>query len=197
MSKDWNGLPDRTGPSRADATFLQRKDDEHVSVFKQRDYACIIESQEIAAVARYIAKLEAQIATVAPAIDAQPVAWINSRDLQNLMDGKCRWAKAFTGVDGKPFDAAPVYASAQSEGFRKDAERYRWLRDVLRLDDVRWLNIANWNQANISAEIWDREIDAALTAAQSLQRPVTGDPADDAADDAASGDPADDAAEQA
>jgi hypothetical protein len=70
MSKDWNGLPDRTGPSRADATFLQRKDDEHVSVFKQRDYACIIESQEIAAVARYIAKLEAQIATVAPAVDA-------------------------------------------------------------------------------------------------------------------------------
>jgi hypothetical protein len=43
---------------------------------------------------------------------------------------------------------------------------------------------------NVPNELLDR-IDALL------QRPVTGDPADDAADDAASGEPADDAAEQA
>jgi hypothetical protein len=50
---------------------------------------------------------------------------------------------------------------AEVRALREDAERYRWIRDVLRLDDVRWMNVANWYQANISAEIWDSEIDAA------------------------------------
>ncbi|MFM0439243.1 hypothetical protein PQQ84_22480 [Paraburkholderia strydomiana] len=115
MSKDWNGLPDRTAPSRADATFLQRKDDEHVSVFKQRDYACIIEPQEIAAVTRYIAKLEAQIAAVAPAVDAQPVAIY-----QVLLKSFGLYCDTTQEVynETRPDNRRIVYASAQSERLR-------------------------------------------------------------------------------
>jgi hypothetical protein len=71
-----------------------------------------------------IAELEAKIAAVAPAVDAQPVAEV------------VKW-QTFTGHtawDLKVFDktlehGAKLYASAQSEGLRKDAERYRWLRN--------------------------------------------------------------------
>jgi hypothetical protein len=67
-----------------------------------------------------LAALEAQIAAVAPAVDAQPVAEV------------VKW-QTFTGHtawDLKVFDktlehGAKLYASAQSEGLRKDAERWR------------------------------------------------------------------------
>jgi hypothetical protein len=60
--------------------------------------------------------LEAQIATVAPAVDAQPVAWRHkaTKILRNDSIAK--------GADFEPDDWEPLYASPQSEGLRKDAE---------------------------------------------------------------------------
>lgn len=64
---------------------------------------------------------------------------------------------------GRLLTASPAATDNGGGRDAEDARRYRWIRDVLRLDDVRWMNIANWNQANISAEVWDQEIDAALS----------------------------------
>jgi hypothetical protein len=63
-----------------------------------------------------IAELEAQIATVAPAVDAQPVAWRHkaTKILRNDSIAK--------GADFEPDDWEPLYAIPQSEGLRKDAE---------------------------------------------------------------------------
>jgi hypothetical protein len=62
-----------------------------------------------------IAALEAQIATVAPAVDAQPVAWRHkaTKILRNDSIAK--------GADFEPDDWEPLYAIPQSEGLRKDA----------------------------------------------------------------------------
>jgi hypothetical protein len=56
-----------------------------------------------------------QIATVAPAVDAQPVAWRHkaTKILRNDSIAK--------GADFEPDDWEPLYASPQSEGLRKDA----------------------------------------------------------------------------
>lgn len=65
---------------RADAAFLRRKDDEHVSMFKSRDYAAIIEVQEIRAVTRYITELEADNARIAElSKDAERYRWLRRR----------------------------------------------------------------------------------------------------------------------
>jgi hypothetical protein len=60
-----------------------------------------------------IAALEAQIAAVAPAVDAQPVAWRHkaTKILRNDSIAK--------GADFEPADWEPLYTSAQSEGLRK------------------------------------------------------------------------------
>jgi hypothetical protein len=54
-----------------------------------------------------------QIATVAPAVDAQPVAWRHkaTKILRNDSIAK--------GADFEPDDWEPLYASPQSEGLRK------------------------------------------------------------------------------
>jgi hypothetical protein len=59
------------------------------------------------------AALEAQIAAVAPAVDAQPVAWRHkaTKILRNDSIAK--------GADFEPDDWEPLYASAQSGGLRK------------------------------------------------------------------------------
>ncbi|WP_244254382.1 hypothetical protein [Burkholderia vietnamiensis] len=61
-----------TENSRADAQFLSATDAEYVRRFRQRDYACIIEWQEIAAVVRYICSLETRSPVEQPA--AAPIA---------------------------------------------------------------------------------------------------------------------------
>lgn len=43
-----------------------------------------------------------------------------------------------------------------------DAKRYRWLRDVLRHDEKRWIGAGSWNHANIPPAEFDAAIDAAM-----------------------------------
>jgi hypothetical protein len=67
-----------------------------------------------------IAELEAQIATVAPAVAAQPVG------VAGAMPGTDGFTMAVFKADDIPIGTA-LYTSAQSEGLRKDAERLDWL----------------------------------------------------------------------
>jgi hypothetical protein len=68
-----------------------------------------------------IAELEAQIATVAPAVDAQPVAWMTKGDWRPwLTTTHPEVAESWRRDKREVF---PLYASAQSEGLRKDAVR--------------------------------------------------------------------------
>jgi hypothetical protein len=67
-----------------------------------------------------IAELEAQIATVAPAVDAQPVAWFIADDNGEVYraTGYEHERDQWRAVGHAVF---PLYASAPSEGLRKDA----------------------------------------------------------------------------
>jgi hypothetical protein len=65
-----------------------------------------------------IAELEAQIATVAPAVDAQPIAWFIADDNGEVYrsTGYEHERDQWRAVGHEVF---PLYASAQSEGSRK------------------------------------------------------------------------------
>ncbi|WP_225037903.1 hypothetical protein [Pseudomonas aeruginosa] len=43
-----------------------------------------------------------------------------------------------------------------------DAKRYRWLRDVLRHDEKRWIGAGAWNHANIPPVEFDEAVDSAM-----------------------------------
>lgn len=123
-----------------------------------------------------IAALESQIAAAEeqePVADrAEVIATVVKDLIETLMlwNGQASAGLDVRGLAGLRDEIELLYATPlQSEGLRKDAERYRWIRDVLRLDDIRWMNVANWNQANISADIWDLEIDTAIDAALAQQ----------------------------
>jgi hypothetical protein len=105
-----------------------------------------------------IAELEAQIATVAPAVDAQPVAirlgddttvtnvpariYLNLGDpyemgeiqFQQLTD--VTWCE--DQIDDTDIEYVRADASAQSEGLRKDAERREALEEAADLCDQLW-----------------------------------------------------------
>lgn len=80
-----------------------------------------------------IAELEAQLATVAPAVDAQPVAWLvtSKRGLVRVAWADKPTPEQLAACEFDGDTVTPLYASAQSAGLRKDAEQYRWLRDTL------------------------------------------------------------------
>jgi hypothetical protein len=91
--------------------------------FSEGAYRCYLDHKDASAKqAARIAALEAQIATVAPAVDAQPVGVAGS------MPGTDGFTMAAFKASEVPV-GTPLYASAQSEGLRKDSERYRWLRN--------------------------------------------------------------------
>jgi hypothetical protein len=106
-----------------------------------------------------IAELEAQITTVAPAVDAQPVAWRHkaTKILRNDSIAK--------GADFEPADWEPLYTAAQSEGLRKDAERYRHLRQCNSgsLVIVQIIGTGEDDQIVLTEEHADEAIDAALS----------------------------------
>jgi hypothetical protein len=66
------------------------------------------------------AALEAQIAAVAPAVDAQPVAWMYS-STRGVDLGRMRWSDDMKSLGPADMVETPLYASTQSEGLRKDA----------------------------------------------------------------------------
>ena len=81
----------------------------------------------------YIAKLEAQIATVAPAVDAQPVASDGVRHfnyLCSLLPEGFHWSDPLTPDVMSHIVSA---ASAQSEGLRKDAVRREALEEAAKV----------------------------------------------------------------
>jgi hypothetical protein len=83
----------------------------------ERNFSHVQARREISKEHRaYIAKLQAQIAAVAPAVDAQPVAWFQNTAATGDAPHYEQVAKQFYGPP-----AIPLYASAQSEGLRKDA----------------------------------------------------------------------------
>ncbi len=51
---------------------------------------------------------------------------------------------------------------AERAELKRDAERYRWMRDYLRHDYKRWESAGAWNHANIQAGEFDAAIDAAM-----------------------------------
>lgn len=62
----------------------------------------------------------------------------------------------------KQLRSALAAKGAEVEGLRKDAERYRWLRDVLRHDHERWQAVVDHNQKNVSVQQFGEAIDAAM-----------------------------------
>jgi hypothetical protein len=59
---------------------------------------------------------------------------------------------------------AALRAERERDELRVDAERYRWVRDVLRHDDKRWDACGNWNHSRIDQPKFDAAIDAARSA---------------------------------
>jgi hypothetical protein len=96
-----------------------------------------------------------QIAAVAPAVDAQPVAEVVGTEAVS-------WVRVIkNGL--RPGDK--LYASAQSEGLRKDAERYRHLRQCNSgsLVIVQIIGTGEDDQIVLTEEHADEAIDAALS----------------------------------
>jgi hypothetical protein len=142
--------------------------------------AALIEQQ-----AARIAELEAQIAAVAPAVDAQPVAiqagddvtvtnvpariYLNLGDLYEMGEIPFQSLTDVTWCEDRIDDADIEYvradASAQSEGLRKDAERYRHLRQCNSgsLVIVQIVGTGEDDQIVLTEEHADEAIDAALS----------------------------------
>jgi len=78
------------------------------------EFANAIEAEATAPLLARIAELEAQIAAVAPAVDAQPVG------VAGTMPGTDGCTMAAFKASEVPV-GTPLYTSAQSEGLRKDA----------------------------------------------------------------------------
>lgn len=55
-----------------------------------------------------------------------------------------------------------VLQSPEVQALRKDAGRYRYLRDDLRHDDERWDAVSSWNHSNIPTAEFDSAVDAAM-----------------------------------
>ncbi|HDR8989780.1 TPA: hypothetical protein QDA93_002387 [Burkholderia vietnamiensis] len=96
-----------TDNSRADAQFLSATDAEYVRRFRQRDYACIIEWQEIAAVVRYICSLETRSSVEQPA--AAPT---HSPECEYIKTDN-PWAACTCGI-GSPNNPAPSPADERA-----------------------------------------------------------------------------------
>jgi hypothetical protein len=139
---------------KADAAIIEQQADQILDARRTAEYW---KAEHNAANAR-IAELEAQLAAVAPAVDAQPVAWFIADDNGEVYraTGYEHERDQWRAVGHAVF---PLYASAQSEGLRKDAERYRWLRDEgdLSVRDV----FGSWNP-HLNDGL-DAAIDAALS----------------------------------
>jgi hypothetical protein len=104
---------------RKDAAFLRRKDDEHVSMFKSRDFTSIMEVQEIAAVQRYIAELEAKA--------GEAVAWeYQSKatgEWHSVDERQVAWHKQ------RGYNVRPLYAKLTSDATKT-------LNDPIDLDEA-------------------------------------------------------------
>ena len=116
---------------REQAAIFREEDSLGRGAKELEDAAELIEQQ-----AARIAELEALLvkandawlamsktATVAPAVDAQPVAIVTeTHDSRGKPDLYTIMATSKLRIGDR------LYSSAQLEGLRKDAERYRWLR---------------------------------------------------------------------
>lgn len=70
----------------------------------------------------------------------------NPTTLQKLVEDEPEWARSQI-----------TRLRAENEALRKDAERYRWIRDNHETDEA-----AMWIHGNAPPEHWDSEIDIAM-----------------------------------
>ncbi|EPM1620596.1 hypothetical protein L4P92_001756 [Pseudomonas aeruginosa] len=79
---------------------------------------------------------------------------ISDEQLAELADG-C--------MDSIPCPISALYQLAERlRAAEVDAKRYRWLRDVLRHDEKRWIGAGAWNHANIPPVEFDEAVDSAM-----------------------------------
>jgi hypothetical protein len=129
-----------------------------------------------------IAELEAQLAPVAPAVDAQPVAWLVTGGKTFVDRAFITEAHADKSIAERKDGAHKVplgrIDAAQSEGLRKDAERYRWLVERFTGYDFDWMPSEPDADDGKSVVVFDvgrefrggRDITAAIDAALSKHK---------------------------
>lgn len=113
--------------------------------------------------------------------------WPNDAEWKGAYDGQ--WFVGSISEDGDKYDVLEIevnrydaeehaellgrfYAAAnprmiaallsERAELKRDAERYRWLRDTLRHDSQRWADAGEWNHSNIGTNEFDTAIDQAM-----------------------------------